>query len=131
MCCLDVQGESALEGAIDFIAEGRDQPQAVAEAQQMLRAAYAAVKKADGLIDRESRQWHTDRMALVDRNILRLAVWELLAGNAPRNVIIDEAIKLAKEFSSAEASRFVNGVLDAVARTIDNGNSRNAGDAQD
>ena len=128
LCCLDVQGDEAITGAVDFIAEGRDKPQAVAEAQQMLRAASGARAQADELISSASRHWHTDRMAMVDRNILRLAVWELMADNAPPAVVIDEAVKLAKEFGAAESPRFVNGVLDAIAKSI---SSRDAGDAQD
>ena len=89
----------------------------------MLRAAYGARAEADELIDRESRHWRTNRMAMVDRNILRLAAWELMSGAAPRNVVINEAVKLAKEFAAAESSRFVNGVLDAVARHIDGGDT--------
>ena len=123
LCCLDVQGEGGLAGAVEFIAEGKDTPDTVAEAEHMLRAAYGARAEADELIDRESRHWRTNRMAMVDRNILRLAAWELMAGAAPRNVVIDEAVKLAKEFAAAESPRFVNGVLDAVARTIDGGDA--------
>ena len=55
---------------------------------------------------------------MVDRNILRLAICELRACQVPRRVIITEAIKLAQEFSTAESPRFINGVLDAVAKEI-------------
>jgi len=54
----------------------------------------------------------------VDRNILRLGAWELLAETASAKVILSEALRLAREFSMAESSRFINGVLDAVAREI-------------
>ncbi len=119
MCCLDVQGAGGMEGAAAFIADSRDKARTVAAAQEMLRAAHAARAAADELINRESRHWNTGRMAMVDRNILRLAVWELMTARAPRGVVIDEAIRLAKEFASAESPRFINGVLDAVAGRIE------------
>jgi len=118
LCCLDVRGRDALAETLEFIADGRENPQTQAEAEAMLRGAFAAQAQADRLINRESHDWNVGRMALVDRNILRLGVWELLAGRRSRKVVIDEAVRLAKEFSSAESGRFVNGVLDAVARGL-------------
>ena len=57
-------------------------------------------------------------MAVLDRLILRMAVYELLHTNAPRPVVINEAIELAKKFSTEDSAKFVNGVLDAIARHI-------------
>ena len=76
-----------------------------------------------------SRHWELGRLALVDRNILRLAAWELLTKKAPHAVIISEATRLAQEFSTVDSPRFVNGVLDAVTKelsrdTEDNGKSK-------
>jgi N utilization substance protein B len=118
LCCLDVRGRDALAETFEFIADGRENPQTQTEAGVMLRGAFAARAQADRLINRESHDWNVGRMALVDRNILRLGVWELLARQRSRKVVIDEAVRLAKEFSSAESGRFVNGVLDAVARGL-------------
>ena len=73
----------------------------------------------DQLIARYARDWDLERLARVDRNILRLGIYELLfAGRAdvPPAVAINEAVELAKRFSSAEASRFVNGILGQLAR---------------
>ena len=58
-------------------------------------------------------------MAVVDRNVLRLAVYELLLAETPAAVVIDEAIELARTFGDEASPRFVNGVLDAVKRTLD------------
>ena len=118
LCCLDVRGEGALGETLEFITDGRENPQTQAEAETILRGAFGARDQADQLINRESHDWNVDRMALVDRNILRLAVWELTAGRCSKKVAIDEAVRLAKEFSAAESGRFVNGVLDAVARGL-------------
>jgi N utilization substance protein B len=69
----------------------------------------------DAAITRHAKHWRLDRMALVDRNILRLAVYELLfEPETPKIVIIDEAIEIARRYSSYEATQFINGLLDAL-----------------
>ena len=72
----------------------------------------------DAILGRYAINWELPRLALVDRNILRLAVAEMRRRRTPYKGAITEAIKLAQEFSTAESPRFVNGVLDAVAREI-------------
>ena len=73
----------------------------------------------DATIARHSTNWRLDRLAVVDRLILRLAIWELRhsGGDVPAAVVINEAVELARRFSTDEAAGFVNGVLDAVRRT--------------
>ncbi|MBW3603403.1 MAG: transcription antitermination factor NusB [Actinobacteria bacterium] len=70
----------------------------------------------DGLIVRYARGWNLDRMPVVDRNLLRLGLWELLHSDVPVAVVIDEAVELANELSTPDSGRFINGVLAAVAR---------------
>jgi N utilization substance protein B len=70
----------------------------------------------DALISRYARGWSIDRMPVVDRNLLRLGLWELLASSVPIAVVIDEAVELANELSTSDSGRFVNGVLAEVAR---------------
>ena len=72
-------------------------------------------EELDNAITAAGSSWRIDRMAAVDRNILRLATFELLHTDLSIAVIIDEAVRLAKEFSTANSGRFVNGVLDAIA----------------
>lgn len=70
----------------------------------------------DEAITQAATHWRLDRMARIDRNILRLATAELrLASNVPQSVVINEAVELAKEFGSEDARRFVNGVVDKIA----------------
>jgi N utilization substance protein B len=64
-----------------------------------------------------ARNWRLERMAHVDRNLLRLAAWEILFGGTPPAVAIDEAVELAREFGDDASPRFVNGVLDALVRS--------------
>ncbi|HEX7023497.1 MAG TPA: transcription antitermination factor NusB, partial [Gemmatimonadales bacterium] len=72
----------------------------------------------DAAFVRAAEHWRLDRLALVDRNILRLGVYELLSGSAPPKVVIDEALWLAHRFGGRESAGFVNGVLDSVARSL-------------
>ena len=66
-----------------------------------------------------SRNWRVERMPLVDRNVLRLGLWELRrAGSQPVNVVLNEAIELAKRFGTAEGASFVNGILDRAASEL-------------
>lgn len=85
-------------------------------ANQLFEGAVASADAADKLADELSENWRLDRLASVDRSILRLAIYELRSGSAPANVVIDEALELAKKFSSAEAPAFLNGILDAVLK---------------
>jgi transcription antitermination protein NusB len=76
-----------------------------------------AVEDQEGieeLLRRHSRHWRLDRMAIVDRNVLRMAISEFLNADTPRVVVIDEAIEIVRKFSGAESTEFVNGILDAI-----------------
>lgn len=74
-------------------------------------------EQLDELITRYARGWSLNRMPVVDRNLLRLGLWELLWSDVPVAVIIDEAVELANELSTPDSGRFVNGVLAQVARS--------------
>jgi N utilization substance protein B len=75
-------------------------------------------EEVDALIRRQAEHWRLERMPAVDRNILRLAVYEFLyETDVPKLVILDEAIELAKEFGTEQSGRFVNGVLDGILKS--------------
>ena len=116
LCCLDVQGVAAMDQAVGFIHDSRDPPEVQELAERMLLGAWAHHEQGDLVIAERSRHWDLRRMPMVDRSILRLAVWELATDSAPDAVVINEAVRLAKEFSTVESPAFVNAVLDAVAR---------------
>lgn len=79
---------------------------------------FSSTQRIDTIIRSTSRNWEIDRMAVIDRCILRLAVCELaILRDAPAPVIIDEAIELAKKYSTEKSGKFVNGVLDSIARS--------------
>ncbi len=84
--------------------------------EQLARGTAADVTEIDKQIAAKSEHWRVERMAVVDRNILRLAIYELRLAELPAPVVIDEALELARQFSSDESLAFINGVLDAVHR---------------
>jgi N utilization substance protein B len=85
-------------------------------ADELVRGVQSEKVQIDDLIQRSSTHWKLDRMARVDRNILRLAVYEILRrADVPVRVTLNEAIELGKKFGSEESSAFVNGVLDRIA----------------
>jgi transcription antitermination protein NusB len=88
-------------------------------ANQLFEDAVAQAAEMDALVSRLSENWQLDRLATVDRGILRLAISELRLGTAPPKVVIDEALELAKKFSSAESPAFLNGILDAAYRSLE------------
>jgi N utilization substance protein B len=86
-------------------------------AEDLFRVAEDRNAEIDQLIEQHAEHWRMERMAAVDRNILRAAVAELLGFPAtPRAVIINEALEIARKFSSPESVQFINGVLDSVGR---------------
>jgi transcription antitermination protein NusB len=89
-------------------------------ADDLFRIATDRNAEIDSLIERHAEHWRMDRMAAVDRNILRAAVAELLGfPSTPRAVIINEALEIARKFSNPESVQFINGVLDSVGKDLD------------
>ena len=85
-------------------------------ANQLFESAAARAAELDPVISLHARNWRIERIAAIDRTILRLALAELQATSTPAKVVINEAVELAKKFSSEEASAFINGILDAAAK---------------
>ena len=89
-------------------------------ADDLFRVATERAGEIDPLIERHAENWRMERMAAVDRNLLRTAVAELLAyPETPRAVVINEALEVVRRFSSPESVHFVNGVLDSIAKELD------------
>ena len=85
-------------------------------AQALVAGVVASTPTLDRLIQQYAPEWPLDQMALIDRNILRIAIWEFAAGqHTPIKVAINEAVELAKLYGSDSAPRFINGVLGALA----------------
>jgi N utilization substance protein B len=89
-------------------------------ANRLFEGAARDTTAIDELIIRQSEHWRLERLAVIDRAILRLAIYELRTTDTPPKVILNEAVELAKKFSSEEAGSFVNAILDAVHKSLTN-----------
>ncbi len=86
---------------------------------QLVEGAYRNRKEIDQLIEKHAAHWKLGRMAVVDRNILRLGVYELVyLHEVPRSVALNEAIEIAKRFGTENSGAFINGILDQVAKEV-------------
>ncbi|MGQ9635409.1 MAG: transcription antitermination factor NusB [Bryobacteraceae bacterium] len=84
--------------------------------EQLVRGTLAQRDRIDAMIASHSEHWRVERMPVVDRNVLRMAVYEMAELGTPAPVVIDEALLLARRFSTEEAVAFINGVLDAIRK---------------
>ena len=89
-------------------------------ANRLFEGAVKDSASLDELIVQQAANWRMERLAVIDRAILRLAIYELRTTDTPPKVILNEAVELAKKFSSEEAGSFVNGILDAVHKSLKN-----------
>jgi N utilization substance protein B len=136
--------ESALQMlfAADVIAGPADRPKGVVRADELVRdywtqlgeeldeparefatrlvtGTISHIAEIDERIKSRAEHWRISRMAVVDRNVLRLAVYEFIYEPTPRTVAINEALEVARRFSTYEATQFINGILDAIKRDLD------------
>ena len=89
-------------------------------AEDLFRVATDRATEIDGLIEGHAQHWRMERMAAVDRNLMRAAVAELMGfPTTPRAVVINEALEIARKFSSPESVQFINGVLDSVGKELE------------
>ena len=101
-----------------YVAYTRDNGEPVSEfTRRQVEGVWSERARLDRAIDAAAQGWTSERMAVLERNILRLAVWEMVDGETPAAVAIDEAVTLAKRYASPEAATLVNGILGRIART--------------
>lgn len=87
------------------------------QAQRLVEGIHGRLEEIDGTLTRFAENWKIHRMAVVDRNLLRLGIYELMyVKETPFPIIINEALEIVKEFSDHEGTQFVNGILDAASR---------------
>lgn len=110
---------TAAEELDSFLAERAEDPEVLRFARDLLSGAIARLEELDARIASASQHWKINRIATVDRCVLRLAILELLESpDTPPKVAINEAIELAKKYSTEASGAFVNGVLDAIWRDL-------------
>jgi transcription antitermination protein NusB len=117
---LDVQGESSPEPHLDEFWARHPVDREVREfADALVRGTKQHEGKIDEMISQYAENWELERMAVVDRNILRQGIFELLwMGETPPKVAINEALEVSKKFSTQESSRFINGILDRIHKEL-------------
>ena len=97
-------------------------------AEQLFGGTVQRLKEIDKMIQQHTKNWRLVRMAAVDRNVLRLAVFEFLSGGTtPDTVVINEALEIAKKFSTHESAQFVNGILDSIKNELTEKGQRSNG----
>jgi N utilization substance protein B len=113
-------GNAPLHEIVAALDEGRYNADTMAFARQLLQGTVANRAPIDDVLERYAREWRLDRMASVDRNVLRLATYEILfLPDIPASVSVDEAVEIAKKYSTAESGKFVNGILGNLVRHLD------------
>lgn len=117
---LDVQGEGSPAPYLDEFWTRHPVDVEVRDfAEALVRGTKLHEAKIDELISQYAEHWELERMAVVDRNILREGIFEILwAGDVPPKVAINEALEVAKKFSTQESSRFINGILDRIHKEL-------------
>jgi N utilization substance protein B len=99
--------------AENFIPETQD------FAKKLATGSWQEAKKLDTIISSFAKDWPLERIGRVDRSILQLALYELILGETPASVVVDEAVELAKKYCGAEAAKFINGILGAYLKKKD------------
>ena len=87
-------------------------------ADKLTEGTLREIETIDERIRTRAEHWRIERMAIVDRNVLRLAVYEFLFEETPHTVVINEALEIARRFSTFEATQFINGILDAIKHDL-------------
>ncbi len=116
---LDV-GKISKEEILRTFWQMNEHPQKVREfADQLFEGTIRQLKEIDKVIQQHTKHWRLSRMAAVDRNVIRLAVFEFLSGGkTPETVVINEALDIARKFSTQESAQFVNGILDSIKNEL-------------
>jgi N utilization substance protein B len=112
----DTQGQSDAQMARQVLGDGTEDVELRRQAFELATAAWEQREVADRWVERLAPQWPPHRQPAVDRNLLRLAIHEMINTTTPPKVVIDEAIELAKHFSTEQSASFVNGVLDSILK---------------
>ena len=119
LCQLEVQGDAVLEQVDEFLAAAEVQPATSAYAERLVRDCWDRRQELDRRISGQLEHWELQRLSPVERNVIRVALLELPAGDVPPKVVINEAIEIGRQFGGAESPGFINGILDALWKQRD------------
>ncbi len=116
---IDIVDGDVDEALASFMEGLKIGPEAKSYSEAIVKGVLSNTPMIDGLIEEYSENWTVARMVVVDRNILRIAAYELLyCPDVPYKVVIDEAVELAKKYGSEDSGAFINGILDQMAKAV-------------
>ena len=116
----DITRDAVDQIAANFFVNYDEPPPVVEFASLLVSRTVEHVEEIDALIQHHAEHWRLDRMAVVDRNLLRLATQEFIYDKeTPKSVVINEAIEIARRFSSQESPQFINGILDSSKKELE------------
>lgn len=119
LCQIEGVGQEVLSQLDEFLADESNDPGVREYARDLVSDAWRNTATIDERIQASAPKWDVKRMTTVDRNILRVAVCEMVHRHGvPPNVVINESIEIGKQFGTAESGAFINGVLDGVAKAM-------------
>lgn len=119
LCQLDVLGEEFLQQLDDFLADDAPPSDVRKYAGELVRGAWGQREAIEAKLAAVAEHWVTGRMTMVDRNILRAAVCELMTrSDVSAAVVINEAVEIARSYGTADSPAFINGILDAVRKSM-------------
>ena len=113
-------GKNSEDEILQSFWQMNEHPESVGKfANHLFEGTIHRLSEIDAVIQKHAKNWRLNRMAVVDRNILRLAVFEFLSGSqTPETVVINEALEIARKFSTQESALFVNGILDSIKNAL-------------
>src|SRR6476660_6497319 len=117
----DITHDAVEQIVATFFQNQPEESEAVIDfARSLVTRTIEHVEEIDRLIQRHAEHWRLDRMATVDRNLLRLATQEFMSDRkTPKTVVINEAIEIARRFSAQESPQFINGILDSIKKELE------------
>lgn len=127
LCQWDVQGDESPKVLDDFLTAREASASPRGYATELVTGFWSRREEIDGRIAGAAQRWDLARICPVERNIMRVAVVELLSGLVPPKVVLDEAIEIGREFGGADSPRFINGVLDEILKGLTNVRQKESG----
>lgn len=118
LCQWEIQRDESSPTLADFLAGQEASPETTVYASKLVQEFWRQGKEIDERIASASVKWDLARISPVERNVMRVAIAEFLGGKVPAAVALNEAIEIGREYGGAESPRFINGVLDAVFKSM-------------
>jgi N utilization substance protein B len=121
LCQWEVQKDESPDALAEFLSSvvnGEASPEAIEYATDLVRGVWANRQAIDEFIASATKKWELSRISTVERNVMRVSIFEMLEGKAPSKVVLNEAIEIGREYGGADSPRFINGVLDVILKRV-------------